>query len=263
MTRLTDETLMYYADGLLDPSERRWVEKLVAGDARLQARLEVFQSTGRELADLLEQADNEPAPARLRDFVSRLPVGPEPRRGKAGLKERIFQTANFRPALAASVALVAGIGLGWLLRGEEAGHAMALGDLVRIENNRIVAREPLDHALDSSPSGDRTAAALPDRQPFDLKVKMTFRNEAGRYCRAYEVAMTSSEHYEGVACRVDGQWSVALQALTAPSRPASGQFAPAGGGKSSAMDAAIGALIEGDPLAGEDEAAAMRKGWEK
>lgn len=274
MTKLTDETLMYYADGLLSPSECEWVEKLLAEDPDLRSRAQIFRSTGRSLARLLEEADDEPAPQKLRDFVSSLEAAragatasaDEPggaRRKYAAAGRGAFAPGNFGLAFAACAALVAGVGLGWTLRGGgSAGRANVPGELVRIEGNRLIATGPLRRALDAAPSGGKTALALSDGSELPLSIKMTFKNEAQDYCREYEFAAGASERYAAVACRVGGQWSVQFQALLPPAGVTKDGVKPAGG-KNPAMDAAVGALIDGDPLAPGDEAAVLSRGWEK
>jgi hypothetical protein len=90
---------------------------------------------------------------------------------------------------------------------------------------------------------------------------MTFRNEAGNPCRQYEIAGTSHERHVGVACRDDGRWLVLLQAITPPAPSGGGQIVPATGGANVAVDAAVGALMQGDPVTAEEEAALLRSGW--
>ena len=177
-----------------------------------------------------------------------------------------FRVREFRdliPALAASVAMVVGIGFGWILRGETESKGVFLDEVVGIEGSRLVARGPLQSTLETSPSGRQVAATSPEGKQFRLSVKMTFQNGTGDYCREYRIASASPERYTGVACRSGGQWSVKIQALLPPARSASEQTIPAGGNADAAIDTATGALIEGDPLAVADEADLINRGWKK
>ena len=178
-------------------------------------------------------------------------------------KLRVREIGDLMPALAASVAMIVGIGLGWLLRGETVGKVVFLDNLVQIEGNRLIAREPLQSTLENSPSGRQMAATSSEGKQFQLSVKMTFQNATGDYCREYRIASASPERYAGVACRSGGQWTVRIQALLPPARSASEQIIPAGGNADAAIDTAVGALIEGDPLAVTDEAALINRGWTK
>ena len=273
MTKPTDETLMAYADGLLDPSQRTQIEGLCAEDPALRARLQVFRATGRSLGGLLQDHVNAPVPKRLLDFVSaqeaKLAARNGPRRSRfwSRLKEhaqtwRYLDPSSLRTAVVAGAAMIAGIGLGWLLRGDSGGHEIALTDLVKVENSHLIARAPLRHALDSLVSGKQTRLALSGPENVQLKVKMTFRNEARDYCRAYEIVIPSPERYAGVACRMGGQWSVRIQAMIPPSSVSPNQSVPAGV-RSSTMEAVVSAIIDGDPLSAPDEAAVIAEGWKK
>ena len=76
MTKLADETLMLYADGLLDASQTQRLEQLLTEDPALRARLRVFSLTGRSLAALLQDHTESPVPKRLLDFVLSQKVKP-------------------------------------------------------------------------------------------------------------------------------------------------------------------------------------------
>jgi surface antigen len=153
--------------------------------------------------------------------------------------------------------MVIGIGLGWLLRGigNEASSGTAF---LRVQNQRVLAIAPLKAVLETVPSG--TLAPLGTRKGAQFQAKMTFRNESRGYCRQYELVLNAHERIAGIACRIPGgDWSVMLQTLLPPS--ASSLTVPASAERNAALDAAIGALIDGDPLVGEAEATIMSNGW--
>lgn len=270
MTHLSDEILMAHADGLLDPGEKARVDRLLALDPELRARLEVFRSTGRELAHLFDERLSAPLPPKLDAFLAKHATAASPyrRSGPVWLKDRLQQllfpeVSGFRLAAASCAMLIAGIGLGWLIHGRGAGSANALSALVQIENDRVIAGEPLRRALDALHSGDETSVAFSKGEDLRLAVKLTFRNKAQDYCREYEIALASRERYAGVACRAGGQWAVELQAAVKPSHLAPDRTAPAGGGENPAVEAAVIAMIDGDALGREDEDAIIQTGWRK
>lgn len=163
-------------------------------------------------------------------------------------------------ALFACLALLIGFGLGWLTpRGPEVG---TVADLVSVNGNRLVARGALGEALSSVPSGRGIVASVGGGE-VRLDVKMTFEDQSGQYCRQYQVFAPPSGHYSGIACRIGGDWTVRMQALLPPHASASNHTVPADVGPDAAMDAVIGAWISGNPLGGDDEAAAISKGWQK
>jgi putative transcriptional regulator len=164
-------------------------------------------------------------------------------------------------AMAASVAVVLGLGLGWLLAGGPDADGFAIEDLVRTDGRRLIAYGPLESALQSLPSGEEAALSSEDGMAR-LGVTMTFQNQAGDYCRQYRIDVLSHD-YSGIACRTGGEWAVKIHALVPPQPRASEQTVPAGGGAEAAIDAVIGSLISGNPLVREDEARLMGKGWRK
>jgi len=272
MIKPTDEILMAYADGRLDPLHQAEIERLCAGDLALRARLQVLRATGTELSRLFQHHVDAPVPDRLLEFVKTQDLkraGGKGRR-RSWLWSQLDEHAHFwrfmdasalRTAAVASVATIIGIGLGWLLHEDTGGQGTVLASLIQAEKSRLIARAPLQHSLDTLYSGMETKLALAGSQDAELKVKMTFRNQARDYCRVYEIAVASLERYTGVACRTGDQWSVRIQAMIPPSEVLPGQFVPAGI-DNPAMDAVVRALIDEGPLSTADEAVVL-KGWKK
>ena len=172
--------------------------------------------------------------------------------------ERLVVMRRTPAALAVGAVLVVGIGLGWLLRDTAAAEVYASA-FVKVQNQRLLATMPLKAALDSVPSGS-SPIPLRGGKRAQFRAAMTFQSVSRDYCRQYELVLAAGEHMAGVACRIaGGDWSVALQSFLPP--PASNVTVPASAGRTAAMDAVIGTLIDGDPLVGAAEAAIMRKGW--
>lgn len=276
MTKLADETLMFYVDGALDADERLRVEAALASDPAARARLQVFRATGRVLTELMHHYGEPPAPKRLIDSV--LPSDNEPAAtGDESRNASATKPLHWRgalstvasipliAALASVAALIVGIGLGWSARGDHgnAVQTMALAELVQVDNMRVVARSPLHTALETVRSGTEAKLADVANGASHIKMWMTFRNEARDYCRQYEIVDASASRYGGVACRDDGgHWSILLQALVAPRSPSQEQTVPAAN-SNAAMDAVVLALMDGDALATDDEATAIKKRWKK
>jgi hypothetical protein len=270
MTKLTDETLMRYADGMLDRSEAEQIEQLLALTPRLLGRLQVFRITGSNLRDLFADYMNAPIPARFRELLSQ----PDPKPGRFRLStlasqlhsrcflpERRYGALSTLAVMAAIVVVVAGaIGIGWMLRGVTIGVDTNLDGLVQIQGTRLVAERPLQSTLERLPSGARVPVFLGGKE-FHLEVKTTFRDGAGDYCREYEIAAAYSPRYAGLACRRGIHWTVEMHALMPSFHSASGQTIPAGGNANLDMDTFVSALIAGDPLSAEQEAALLSTGW--
>lgn len=233
-------------------------------DGRDHARGDVMEGDGR--SQLRASGDREcilliGGDVMERDVVSDGQVHKKSLRTPFTPQFRVLQFRDLIPALAASVAMIVGIGFGWILHGQTEGKGVLLDEVVGIEGSRLIARGPLQSTLETSPSGPQVAVTSPQGKQFRLSVKMTFQNAAGDYCREYRIASASPERYAGLACRSGGQWTIRIQALLPPARSASEQTIPAGATGDAAIDTAIGALIEGDPLAVTDEAALISRSW--
>ncbi len=265
---LSDEMLMAYADGQLDAGEAERVKKLIAQDPALSARREVFLATGHGLASAFDEHMNSPLPGKLRRFA----VNAQPRAAKsAGLSQLAETLRNFlQPvhplglAAASAAALIAGVGVGWLLYGGAGGGGSALDQFVQVEHNGTVARGPLRHALDNLQSGKETVVALQKGKVLRMVVDLSFRNKAQDYCRQYRIALEGAENYGGIACNGNGQWNIELQAVLAAAQPPSGKSKPAPAGKKSTpLEAAVMSMIGGDALDLGEENAMILTGWKK
>jgi hypothetical protein len=260
MTKLPDETLMAYADGMLSPADSDRIKWLAARDPALRAGIEAFRATGPELARVFDEHVNAPIPDRISSLFAQQAPAPVRQQNRAmgwNAKEsvwRLREMLTFRPAFAAAAALAAGLVIGWFVHGNLPIGEGAPGDLVQVENHRLIARAPLQQALETVPSGGQVALA-----GGETRLVMTFQNEAGDYCRQYEISKASLGRQTGIACRSGSQWLVAIQALL-PLRPSSDATRPASGG--SPMDAAISAMMAGDPLDPGQEADILRT-WGK
>lgn len=262
MTRLTDEALMLYADGQLDNAESQRIAGIAAHDAEVRARIEAFRLTGGNLAGLFEDYLKTPAPTVNIPDRRTPETGPDHMAGHSGaMPRRRLGTAQrygqALPLLAASLALVCGIGLGWLLRSQNASQPRTLTDVVERRAGRLIAQGALKTVLDTAGSGRQVAGSAAEGPA--ITIRMTFQDEAGNYCREYELS-TAAERQAGVACRTGSDWSIAFQALLpGPPRDAV-RIAPAASSRAT-MDAVVGSLITGDPLSPESEAALLRRHW--
>lgn len=273
MAGLNDEVLMAYADGQLDPAENSRVETLLAHDPALRERLKIFTEAGKGLSLLFEDHLRAPLPPRLKPFAS--PIKEQPRIFPA-IAERLrsvvvlgrlqellkLENSAFRFALASGIALVAGIGLGVALLRDTDTTGNTLSNFVQISQDRLIARGPLRQLLETSPSGRAMQVTAEEPDNTQLKVKLTFKNQTDDYCREFVIRREAREGYAGIACRKDGQWRIAMQVSMMP-RPNSGGMAPAGASKAhQAVEAAVLAMINGNSLGKDEEAAALRTGWE-
>jgi putative transcriptional regulator len=170
---------------------------------------------------------------------------------------RLADVGSVPAALAASLAMIVGLSLGWLVwGGQQTG---AVDDLVSADGNRILAQGLLREALNTLPSGGQKTEFV-SGQDLRFGIKMTFQDHEGTYCRQYRIEASPAEHYAGIACRRGEEWGIKIQGLVPPAASASQRTVPANGANA-AMDALVGAWSAGDPIVGDDEAGIMNKGW--
>jgi hypothetical protein len=175
-------------------------------------------------------------------------------RNVAALPERRarLKFAPLPTALAASVALAVGVALGLLVASHrpsfEAGATLAaVGELA--------PADPLFAALETAPSGaERDLGGGVSAEP-----RLTFRTREGGYCRRVDLAR-DDEGALVLACRRGGGWRIEAASFARIDAPAGAEFRPATEA-ASAVEAAIDAAIEGDPLSADAERALLEGGW--
>ncbi|HAF42552.1 MAG TPA: anti-sigma factor [Sphingobium sp.] len=228
MNRIDEAMLIALVDGELDEVNRRRVERAVADDPALAARLDLhLRLRARLTAHYLPVAE-EPVPER---FSALLTDG-----------ERVTPITRTAPrwrdwamggAIAASLLLGLGIGR---MTGEGTGP-------IGLRDGVMVAQGPLAAALDTQLASAQDGVAI--------RIGVSFRRKGGGWCRSFDGALA------GVACRQGEGWQV-QQAL-----PGAGQgtaYRQASSADARVM-ATVDALIDGAPVDTAGERAAQAGGW--
>jgi anti-sigma factor RsiW len=276
VAKLSDETLMAYADGELPTVERARVDAVLAGDPASRARLVMFTETGRSLAEHFRAPMDESVPQHLRVLVlgdarpvdTLLSAAATPRR--ASVRHQLSLTAKFMQfvtdsqprwqfALGCSTALLIGLGSGWALhRAPLEPNAPALAALA---DGRLLAQGALQRVLETAPTGQQVA--LDNRQSIaTIQARLTFKSRQQEFCRHYELAVRDGRHFAGIGCRgSDGRWQVQLHTQIVASRMPQGQTVPAGNDAAPDLAALMDRMIDGDALGGPEEAALIAKQW--
>ncbi|HTQ00095.1 MAG TPA: hypothetical protein VMN56_12265, partial [Casimicrobiaceae bacterium] len=191
--QITEDTLMRYADGELEPADRAEVEAAIRADAALGRRVEAFRAQRARLAKAFAPVLNEPVPDRLRQIleppsaqVTDLAVRRESKR----LAERV-RAWSWPEVGAIAAALVLGVVIAQQV-GREDGEAFHTGP------NGVVASRAVSRALSEQ---------LASTQPADaaVRVGLTFENQAGDFCRTF---VQRAGDLNGIACRRDDEWRV-------------------------------------------------------
>ena len=228
MTDIDEAMLIALVDGELDEVNRRRVERAVAADPALAARLAQHLSLRARLAAHYAPVAQEPTPDRLRavleDSARVVPlVRPAPR------------WRNWAVGGAIAASLVLGLGLG-RMSGREPGS-------IGMRDGVMVAQGVLASALDTQLASTQTDDAI--------RIGLTFQRRGGGWCRSFDGAIA------GVACREGEGWQV-QQAL-----PGAGQntaYRQAASADARVM-ATVDALIDGVPADAAGEKAAQAQDW--
>lgn len=226
------ETLMAYADGELDPLAAKRIEAAIAVDPALADQVEQHRKLTASLRAAFDPVVAAPAPpaveAMLRDSARVVPLAPKPAR-----RERPF----WMGAVAAS--LVAGLLAGPLVFPRDPGG-------VALRDGTAIARGDVAKAL-----GAQLASAQTGDAP--VRVGITFRDGAQRWCRTFETGATG-----GIACAQGGNWRI--ERLYGGVSRRGGAYRQAGS-PGAAMMADAQSMMAGDPLDAAAEKAARDAGW--
>jgi hypothetical protein len=217
------ERMMAYIDGELAPSARRAFEAEMAADPALAADVAAHRDLAARLSDAYAPVLDEPVPLRL---------------------ELAAQTANDRAPrrrvvtwTAVAASLVVGVLAGRF--------ALAPQPTVSVGVD-IPAKMELARALDDQLSS----------QPGVVRIGLTFRDAAGRYCRTFQ---SPPDRLAGLACRDGRDWRV--ETATAWSPGSDPQYRTAASATPPEVLAAVDRTLAGEAFDAAQEKAARDAGW--
>ena len=252
-TTADDVALSAYIDGELPQDEADKLTERLATEPSLARRLEALRGTDDATRELFAKLDSMPMPPAVLDLL-RQPKTSSAKSNVVALPVRLAKRFFELPAaIAASVALLAGILLGDLLR-DEAGSADSLSSLVATGMTRD---SELYGLLESGISNETRVLA----NGASGRVRLTFEDRAGDYCRQFRLT-SEVRTAEALACRRGGGWQLEVLEF-GPAEAESGPYQQASQG-SAALNAAVDALI-GDhvPLDAGAETRVIQGGWKK
>jgi hypothetical protein len=247
---ISDETLMAFADGEVDPATRAIVEAAMRDDPEVRRRVAHHQALREVVKGAFAAVIDEPVPQRLIAAARGAPPGNvvdlAGARNAAAVKAP-GRGLRWQPA-AMAASLLLGLALGYL-----GWHGS--NTLVTVSaNGELVAGAGLAEALSSQLSADHPPGAA-------ATTGLSFRTKTGDYCRTF--ALTATHANSGLACREGGSWKVKVLAQS-PETPAnSSGFRPAASADSAAVRAAVEESIDGEPLDQAGEIAARQGNWSR
>ncbi len=224
-------TVAAFVDGELDDLTARRIEREAESNPALAAEISRHRGLKAQLTAHYAPVAEEPLPERLRALLQ-----PDAAIDTSLAARREAKSARFAPihwgAIAASLVLGLALGL------QPWTPAASVSDA----NGTLAASGPLADALDTQLASNQTSGA-------PVRIGLSFRDRAGRYCRSFE-----SKALNGIGCRDDGRWQLER---TMPGQNVA-DYRQASSGE---LAAAAGAMIAGDPLDAAAERQARDVGW--
>lgn len=225
------DTIAAFVDGELDDLTARRIEREAANDAALAAEIARHRALKAQLHAHYAPIAEEAVPERLRALLAgadKIDTGLSDRRAA---KRSRFEAIHWG-ALAASLVLGLTIGLRpWLPAADVAS-----------DNGVLVASGPLADALDTRLASNQSADAA-------VRIRLSFRDREGRYCRSFESATI-----DGIGCRDENRW----QLERTRRGQARGDYRQASSGE---LAATVASMMAGEPLDADAERAARDTGW--
>ncbi len=246
MTRdWTEREIAAFVDGALDdPADAERIARAIETDAEARALSDRIAASN----SLLREAFGTPMEQEVPPSIAAVLTNDARRVGRLPRRRPV---PGFAPtALAASVALLIGLGLGATLAPQVLNPAKTVIGLGVGGPDDALAQ-----ALETLPSGASS--------PTGVRPMLTFRDATGRPCREFEVVGALPSDLEfGLACRIgDGTWEVPIL-VAAPANPLDpGGFEPASGAVGDALSAMLDALGAGPALTPDAEAALLASRW--
>ena len=231
-----DEKFFAWLDGELSGQEAAEMQRRVRANPDLSKLAAEHRAMQEDLGRAFDTIAEAPVPARLLELVR--PVQAQVVDIGAARRARAARRGSWLPQWPAIAAtLVAGILAGTLI--PHRGSAP-----IEVEGGRIYAVGSLDDALST------TLASAPSG---DVRVGLTFRDQARAICRSFTGAPAS-----GLACRDGDRWNV--RGLFAAPEGQASQYRMAAG-----MDPNLAALVNStmasEPFDAAQERAAKEHGW--
>jgi hypothetical protein len=226
---ITDETLIAYLDGELNPHRSEELATALVADSALAKRLDQHRAAANQVRAFFGQTIDAPMPVRLQlavtgaDNVVGFRLKPRP------VPHPVWWGA------AAAASLAVGVFVGRSLPSDTA-----------LVDQDLATRGALTTALDRQLSGDAGA----------VRIGLTFRSTDGAFCRTFSSRQGGSA---GLACRAGAGWRVRI--IVPGAAKQDGPYRMAASPVPVEISALAQSLADGPALNRPQEAMARRYGW--
>jgi len=252
--KISDETLMAFADGELDAAARAAVETAMREDPQIAERVaqhralrqRIHMAYSAELAEQVPERLVAAARGAARPQVSKVVDIKDAREasGRDALRARAPRSWR-QPAASIAASLIVGVGLGYsVLRHAEPFARTAAGALV--------ARGQLANALSNQLAAEQAAGSA-------VQIGLSFVAKSGVYCRTF--ALSGAVSPSGLACRHGREWQIETLTQSAHGAIDGSGYRTAASSMAPAILSAVQEQIAGEPLDQAGESAALRRDW--
>jgi hypothetical protein len=252
---ISEETLMAYADGELNPAARAQVEAAMRDDPQIEKRVAEHRELRAKIQSAYAADLAEPVPDRLVAAVRKSAPAAESnivdledaRVAAAAKPPSKTHTLQWRPVASMAASLLIGVGVGFL--------AWRHSDSIMTQNTQgaLIAGGSLARGLSSQLSGEHSPGAA-------VEIGLSFVAKSGDYCRTFTMLGDASS--AGLACRHAGNWEIRVLARPGAAGAGASEYRTASSALSPAILGAVEQQIAGEPLDRAAEMAARRQGWQ-
>ncbi len=232
---ISDEQLSAFLDQELLDKDMARIRAALSVDLTLADRLAELAVTDELVRAHASTIDSVPLPDSITRLLKTNKVV------ELSWWRRSHQQITEHVAMAASVALMLGLGFGYLISGNTAG------------TPTDTDWQHLASYLDTTPSGTSLAVTA-DTQ---LVNRFSFLNQQDTYCRQFELQSASTVS-ENVACRVDNEWELIATAQTSRVYKQA-EYSLANG--AALLDSTLDVMMAGQALSLSEEAALIARRW--
>jgi anti-sigma factor RsiW len=261
MSMVRDETVYAYVDGELDAAARADVERAIAADPTLAARVARERTLRARLSAAFDPMLDEPLPERLLAAAGATRAPAAHAEASAPRSDAPSRVADLRGARARREARQADARgpLTWAAWGGMAASlvlGVLVGRLVLVAGGPLIGTTPDGRIVASGALAEALAhRSSSDAARDDIAVPVSFRDRRGTWCRSF-----TTRDRAGLACREGERWAIEWLAPASP-EPAGGGLRTAGSTLPPAILQAIDQRIDGAPLDAAAERRALDAGW--
>jgi anti-sigma factor RsiW len=241
---VNDETLMAYADDMLEPADRERIEKLVRSDPSLAAKVAMFQRTSSLAEAALAPLIDVPVPDAL---LANVTAQISEHKAMASSLSLTAWLQNRLPRWGYGLSIAAAASIAGAAVGIFGYQAIQKADQIHLAVGTVPAA-PIVSVLNTLRSGEETSIGN-----AKLKLVSTFRILGSSLCREFEYASQPDGAVVAVACKQGESWNIRFATVFTSME---GGYAPAS--SLEAVDAFMSAVGAGPVMAPADEEAALK-----